>query len=206
MSTNAAYHNEQKQDLTTNVLSNMSPKHAARKFNVWEKGFIQVYTGDGKGKTTAALGLALRAIGHGAKIFIGQFMKNGDYGEIKALQNFNGNVSIEQFGTGKFINGKISPEDYHAFQHGIHTIKNVLTSGEYHLVILDEINMAVYCGLISAKELMAIVRQKSDDVELVFTGRYALPELIEVADLVTEMKEIKHYYNAGVLARSGIEK
>jgi len=198
-------------NLQTNELIRYSrnstlPHTNAAKFNGWSKGYIHVYTGDGKGKTTAALGLTLRAIGHGAKIFIGQFLKNGDYGEIKALRNFNGNVFIEQFGTGSFIGEEMSPEDYHACRCGIHIIKRVLASGDYHLVILDEINIAVCCGLLSVKELMGIVGQKPVDVELVFTGRYALPEILEVADLVTEMKEIKHYYHAGVMARLGIEK
>ena len=175
-------------------------------FNGWKRGYLQVYTGNGKGKTTAALGLTLRAIGNGARVFIGQFLKNGDYGEIKALLKFTNNVRVRQFGTGSFVNGHLSQEDFDSCRQGIQTITNVLTSGVYHLVVLDEIIVALNCGLLSVKELIQIAGMKPDNIELVFTGRHAPPEIMEIADLITEMKEVKHYYNEGVPARMAIEK
>ena len=180
--------------------------YEAPDFRGWDRGYLHVYTGEGKGKTTAALGLALRAVGNGARVFIGQFMKSGIFGEILALQLFHPMVRIQQFGTGRFIQGGIAGEDRKSFQKGIHAIKNIFISGNYHLVILDEINMAVSLGLLSVRELLEIIKLKPKNVELVFTGRYAPPELLEIADLVTEMREIKHYYQSGVVARTAIEK
>lgn len=176
------------------------------RFKGLKRGYIQVYTGDGKGKSTAAFGLTLRAIGNGARVFIGQFLKNGDYGEIKALRIFAESILVEQYGTGEFVNEQMTSEDDRACRNGIESIKKILISGRYDLVILDEINVAVCCGLLSMEELMGIISLKPDNMELVFTGRYALPEVVAIADLVTEMKEVKHYYHDGVIARVGIEK
>jgi cob(I)alamin adenosyltransferase len=170
------------------------------------KGYIQVYTGDGKGKTTAALGLAVRAAGAGLKVFIAQFIKMGEYSEISALKRFSDLITIEQYGLGRFIKGTPSPGDIQAAQKGLERIKNIIDSREYHVIILEEANVAVTCGLFSVEDLLKIIDTKPDDLEIVITGRNAMPEIIERADLVTEMKEIKHYYQKGVQARVGIEK
>jgi cob(I)alamin adenosyltransferase len=170
------------------------------------KGYIQVYTGDGKGKTTAAIGLSVRAAGAGLKVYIAQFIKMGDYSEIKALKRFSDLITVEQFGLGRFIKGKPSQEDIEAARLGIEKIKSLMVSPEYDVVILEEANVAVKCGLISANEILDLISLKPENMELVITGRDALPEIIEKADLVTEMKEIKHYFRKGVSARTGIEK
>jgi len=170
------------------------------------KGYVQVYTGNGKGKTTAALGLAIRAAGAGLKVFIGQFMKMGDYSEIKALERFPDLIIIEQYGIKGFVKGKPSPEDIEASRKGLAGIKQIVASEAYDLLILEEGNVAVMCGLFAVQELLDIIDAKPDNLELVITGRGADPRIIEKADLVTEMKEIKHYYKQGVKARTGIEK
>ncbi len=171
-----------------------------------EKGYVQVYTGNGKGKTTASLGLALRGAGAGFKIFIAQFMKSGDYNEIKALKRFSDLITIEQFGYKGFVRGKPMPEDFEAAKKGLIRVKEVLSSANYDMVILEEGNVAVMCGLFPVTTLLQIIDLKPDNVELIITGRGAMPEIIERADLVTEMKEIKHYFKKGVKARTGIEK
>ncbi|MBT4365514.1 MAG: cob(I)yrinic acid a,c-diamide adenosyltransferase [Desulfobacterales bacterium] len=170
------------------------------------KGYIQVYTGNGKGKTTAALGLSIRAAGAGLKVFIIQFMKMGDYSEIKALQKFPDQITIEQYGKGKFVKGKPSREDIDAAQNGLERVNAVIESSEYDVIILEEANVAVMCDLFPVEKLIDIIDKKPDNLELVITGRGAHAEIIKRADLVTEMKEIKHYYNEGVTARTGIEK
>jgi cob(I)alamin adenosyltransferase len=170
------------------------------------KGYIQVYTGNGKGKTTAALGLAIRAAGAGLNVFIVQFIKMGEYSEIHALKRFSDLITIEQYGLGRFIKGKPSPEDIQAAGKGLERIENVMDSKKYHVIILEEANVAVACGLFSVEDLLKIMDKKPDDVEIIITGRNARPEIIERADLVTEMKEIKHYFQKGVKARVGIEK
>lgn len=171
-----------------------------------KRGYVQIYTGDGKGKTTAALGLALRAAGAGLKVYIAQFIKSGHYSEIKALKRYADRITIEQFGMGRFIRGKPSPEDMAAAQKGLAAVRGALSSGEYQVVILEEGNVASMLGLFPADEILAIMSQKPDDLELVITGRGADARVIEKADLVTEMKAVKHYYQAGVEARVGIEK
>jgi cob(I)alamin adenosyltransferase len=172
------------------------------------KGYVQIYTGKGKGKTTAAIGLAVRAAGAGLKVFIGQFVKMGDYSEIKALkERFSDLITVEQFGSGGFIgNKKPSPEQIQAAGIGLERIKKVMASGKYHVIICEEVNVAVSLGLITAEDLLELISSKPENIELIFTGRGADPKIIEVADLVTEMTEIKHYYKAGVNARIGIEK
>ena len=181
-------------------------ERSPKKSGGFNKGYVQVYTGNGKGKTTAAIGLAIRAAGAGLKVFIGQFMKSGDYSEIRSLKKYSELITIDQFGTGKFLNDKPTAADLHGLKDGLEKIKAVFSSGDYQLVIMEEVNVAVICGLLSVKELLNIVHLKPKAVELVITGRYAFPQIIEVADLVTEMKEIKHYYQKGVQARTGIEK
>lgn len=169
-----------------------------------EKGYIQVYTGNGKGKTTAALGIALRTICAGNKVFFGQFMKGQDYSEKKACQFLPG-FTMEQFGGISFINGTPTEKDISDAKTGLEKMKAVLTSGEYDLVVFDEINTALFFKLLTIEEVMAVLDFKPEKTEVILTGRYAPQEIIDRADLCTEMKEIKHYYNAGVDARVGIE-
>jgi cob(I)alamin adenosyltransferase len=170
------------------------------------RGYIQVYTGDGKGKTTAALGLAIRAAGAGLKVYIAQFMKHGEYSEIKALKRLSDKITIEQFGSGRFIKGRPSDEDLAAARRGLNRIKKNLKAGKHAVVILDEACVAVSLNLFAENELLEIINQRPDHVEIIITGRKAGPRIIEAADLVTEMKEIKHYFKSGVEARLGIEK
>ena len=170
------------------------------------KGYVQVYTGNGKGKTTAALGLALRAAGAGLNVFIGQFVKMGEYSEIKALKRFADLITLEQFGQGRFIKGKPSSSDILSARKGLEKVKRILASGKYQVVILEEANVAAKLGLLTPQDLLNLMAEKPDEVELVITGRNADPLIIERADLVTEMKEIKHYFQQGVAARVGIEK
>jgi len=170
------------------------------------KGYVQVYTGNGKGKTTASLGLAMRGAGAGLKVFIVQFLKLGDYSEIKALERFPDLITVEQYGVGHFVKGKPSDEDIQAGQRGYERLLEVLKQGKHDLVIAEEANVAVMVGLITEEKLLDLMDIKPDHVELVITGRGATPAVIEKADLVTEMREIKHYYTMGVAARVGIEK
>jgi len=169
-------------------------------------GYIQVYTGNGKGKTTAALGLCVRAAGAGLKVYIAQFMKMGDYSEIKALERFSDLITIEQYGLGKFVKEKPSKEDKASARKGFDKVKAVLSSGKYDVVVIEEGNMAVYFDLVPLEDLLSLMDRKPNTVELLITGRNAHPKVVEKADLVTEMKEIKHYYEKGVQARVGIEK
>ncbi|MEN8246961.1 MAG: cob(I)yrinic acid a,c-diamide adenosyltransferase [Thermodesulfobacteriota bacterium] len=170
------------------------------------KGYVQIYTGNGKGKTTASLGLSLRAAGAGLKVFIAQFLKQGDYSEIKALERFSDLIKIEQYGLGRFVRGKPTEEEIQAAQKGLQNVKAALLSGAYDVIVVEEGNVAAACGLFEVKDLLDLISQKPDNLELVITGRGAAPEVIAQADLVTEMKEIKHYYYKGVAARVGIEK
>lgn len=172
------------------------------------KGYVHVYTGNSKGKTTAALGLALRAAGRGLKTYMGQFMKGQKYGELKAIEMLKPYITIEQYGKDTLLHVQNPPnaEDIKMAQIGLAKGKAAMLSGEYNLVILDEINVANYFNLITVEEMLDIIKLKPDGVELIFTGRYAPEEIIEAADLVTEMKEIKHYYTRGIEAREGIER
>ena len=169
------------------------------------KGYVQVYTGKGKGKTTAALGLAVRACGAGLRVYIGQFIKKQRYNEIKALEAGFPNVEIEQYGRGCFIKGEPAPEDVRAAQDGLSRLREAVTGGKYDLVIADEINVATALKLLSVDTVLALVEAKPDNVELVMTGRDADQRLIDRCDLVTEMKSVKHYFDDGVDARPGIE-
>ena len=171
-----------------------------------EQGYVQVYTGDGKGKTTAAMGLALRAVGAGYDVFIGQFAKGMDYSELHAFAHLSEKVTIRQYGRDRFIRGGGGPEDIEVARRGLAEIKQVVTSGDYKVVILDEANIATYFDLFDVEDLLDIMDLRPGHVELVITGRCADPRVLERADLVTEMREVKHYYQQGVLARVGIEK
>ncbi|MEW6673152.1 MAG: cob(I)yrinic acid a,c-diamide adenosyltransferase [Thermodesulfobacteriota bacterium] len=170
-----------------------------------KKGYIQVYTGNGKGKTTAALGLALRAAGAGLKVYIGQFLKTGAYSEVQALKRFSDLITIEQFGTGRFVKGAPAMEDIQAARSGLEKARRAMESGQYQVVILEEANVAVNIGLFPVEELLRLIAGKPDAVEMVITGRGARPEIIDRADLVTEMKSVRHYFDKGVTARVGIE-
>ncbi|MDR2089656.1 MAG: cob(I)yrinic acid a,c-diamide adenosyltransferase [Clostridiales Family XIII bacterium] len=169
------------------------------------KGYMQVYTGDGKGKTTAALGLALRALCAGGRVYFGQFMKGQNYSELKAVEHF-ARLTLVQFGDPHFVCGKPSPEDIAHARSGLSQIDEALAAGGYDVVILDEANTAMSCGLLSPREVLDVVARRPARTEVVLTGRGAPCEIIEAADLVTEMREIKHYYRAGVEARVGIEQ
>jgi cob(I)alamin adenosyltransferase len=169
-----------------------------------EKGYIHVYTGNGKGKTTAAFGLAVRALLAGKKVFIGQFVKDMKYNETKLVEHFD-NIEIKQLGKGCFITNAPNEEDIKAAKMGLDECNEKLSSGEYDLIILDEIFIALYFKLLSVNDVVNVLKNKAINTEVVLTGRYAPEELIDIADLVTEMVEVKHYYTQGVLSRDGID-
>lgn len=169
------------------------------------KGYIQIYTGNGKGKTTASIGLTLRAIGAGKKVFFAQFAKGQIYSEIKALEQFGTSVTVKQYGLHCFIRDTPKQADIDAARNGLKEVSDAIKSGEYDVIVLDEANIAIFYNLFSAQELIDVLKFKQYSTEIIITGRYAAPELIEIADLVTEMKEVKHYYTQGVQARLGIE-
>lgn len=170
-----------------------------------EKGYIHVYTGPGKGKTTAALGLGLRAAGAGFKVHMVQFMKGRRYSEIDAIENLP-NFTISQHGRDEFVS-KEKPEqiDIDLAQKGFAYTKDIIKNGKCDMVILDEINIAVDYNLIALDDVLKLVEEKPEKLELVLTGRYAHPEIVKIADVVTEMLEIKHPYQKGVTARKGID-
>ncbi|MBV5339952.1 MAG: cob(I)yrinic acid a,c-diamide adenosyltransferase [Deltaproteobacteria bacterium] len=171
-----------------------------------DQGCVQVYTGDGKGKTTAALGLALRAVGRGLKVCVFQFIKGGGcYGEHLAAEKLKPLLTIIQSGRPGWVNTKDITEDRRVAQEAFLQARMLLTSGGFDLFICDEINGAVGFGLIDVQQVLELITLKPEKTELVLTGRNAHEKVIEAADLVTEMREIKHYYNAGVPARTGIE-
>lgn len=168
------------------------------------KGQIHIYTGNGKGKTTAALGLSLRAVCAGKKVFFGQFIKGMDYSELKAAEYLPG-FEIRQFGRDCFIYNEPKEEDILAAREGLNICKEIIKNKDYDLVVLDELNIALYYKLFPAEEVIEMLKNRADKMEIVITGRYAPQELIDLAHLVTEMKEIKHYYKTGLEARLGIE-
>ncbi|MGB9803879.1 cob(I)yrinic acid a,c-diamide adenosyltransferase [Desulfofundulus sp.] len=172
-----------------------------------ERGYVHVYTGNGKGKTTAALGLALRAIGHGYRVFMLQFMKGSkEYGEIKAAEKYLPDLTIVQSGLETFVDKEDpSPEDIALARQGLDKARKVIMEGSYDLVILDEINVAVDFNLIPLDSVLELIRNKPPHMELILTGRYAHPKIIKAADVVTEMHLINHPYYEGVEARKGIE-
>jgi cob(I)alamin adenosyltransferase len=172
----------------------------------WQTGYVHVYTGDGKGKTTAALGLAIRAAGAGFNVFIGQFVKGLHYSEMESLHRLESRITLKQFGLGCFILRKPTVDDIRAAKEGLGVIRQVFQENNHRLIILDEANVAVQCDLFPVEELLSLVDAKPRNVELVITGRSARKEVIERADLVTEMCEVKHYYRNGIQARIGIEK
>jgi cob(I)alamin adenosyltransferase len=168
------------------------------------RGYVHVYTGNGKGKTTSAIGLSIRALGAGLRVFFAQFLKSGRYSETNILANMPG-LTYRQYGTGGFIAGKPTEEDARSAALGLREAREAIKNGEYNLVVLDEANVACLVGLLREDDLLALIHDKPCMVELAFTGRGAPEKLIEAADLVTEMREIKHYFAKGVKARRGIE-
>jgi cob(I)alamin adenosyltransferase len=181
--------------------------HSNKNSNI-TKGMIQVYTGDGKGKTTAALGLAFRAAGHGFRVMMIQFMKGEEKtGELLAAEKMSPWLTIRPMGRSGFISkGNPSPEDRALAAKALDFAKEVIQGGEYDLLILDEINVALDFGLLPVEEVLDLIRKKPEFMELVLTGRNADPKILEKADLVTEMKNHKHYYAQGVPDRKGIER
>jgi len=185
---------------------NKRGKPTSKRLHRLSVGLTQVYTGDGKGKTSAAFGLALRAIGRGLKVYVVQFIKGGfDYGELYIVDDLP-NLKLKAFGRGKFVT-EVPPteEDVKLAREAFNLAEKVVNSNEYDLVVLDEINVALNLKLVDVDEVIHLVRNKPEHVELILTGRYAPPEIIEVADLVTEMKEVKHPYTRGIPPRKGIE-
>ena len=169
------------------------------------RGCVHVYTGDGKGKTTAALGLALRAGGAGMRVFIAQFAKGRHYSELESLARLSDVVTVRQYGQATFITGAATAEDIRAAREGLSEAREMMLSGRYEVVILDEANIATYFELFSVDDLLGVIEAKPENVELVITGRNADAKIIERGDLVTEMRQVKHYYEQGVPARRGIE-
>ncbi len=168
------------------------------------KGYIHLYTGNGKGKTTAALGLALRAVGAGKTVFIGQFVKGMHYSELESVKALK-EITIKQYGLDCFIKKNPTQNDIDAALKGFTEIQAIVNAKKFDIVILDEICIALYYKLIPISNLLELISNKPFETEIVLTGRHAPDELIEIADLVTEMNEIKHYYNVGIEARKGIE-
>jgi len=169
------------------------------------KGFVHVYTGNGKGKTTAAVGLVARAAGTGMRVFFSQFVKGTPSGELTVLRKLGRLVTVRQYGRARFIGPKPMRADIAAARKGLAGARSALLSGMYGMVVLDEINIATSCKLVSVEEVLGLIALRPAQVELVLTGRQADPRVIAAADLVTEMREIKHYYRRGVKARKGIE-
>jgi cob(I)alamin adenosyltransferase len=170
-------------------------------------GQIQIYTGDGKGKTTAALGLALRAAGRGYRTYFGQFMKARPSGERAAARKLGGLITFAAFGRPGWTRrtDRPNPEDLERARRGLARCRTAMRSGRYDIVVLDEINMAVHFGLIETAAVLAFLDERPPSVEVILTGRRAPAALLRRAGLVTEMKAVKHYFSAGVPARRGIE-
>jgi cob(I)alamin adenosyltransferase len=172
-----------------------------------EKGYIQVYTGNGKGKSSAAIGAAVRAAGAGLKTFFVQFMKVYPYSEVKSLAELSEFITLKQFGKDDFIFRKENPssDEIQETQTGLIEAKAAMLSGNYDLVILDEVCVSIYFKLLTIEEVIDFLEQKPENVEVILTGRYCPERLIEIADLVSEIKEVKHYYTKGVLSRKGFD-
>lgn len=171
-------------------------------------GYVHIYTGPGKGKTTAALGLALRAAGHGWRTFFAQFLKGRPTGELEAAKRLSPLIVIEQFGRHGLINVQEGPddEDIARAREGLRRSLEAMLSGQYRIVVLDEINTAVHLGLLGEGEVLSFLDRRPPEVEVVLTGRYAPSAFLDRADLVTEMACLKHYSDKGVKARDGIER
>jgi cob(I)alamin adenosyltransferase len=166
---------------------------------------IQVYTGNGKGKTTAAIGVTMRTVGIGGKVFFGQFMKQGEYAEHKIFAQYALQITHKQFGSGKFVMGKPSEEDRALAMQGWQACLEAIDSGRYNLVVMDELNLVINLELVPIDDVLRAITDKKDQLEMIITGRNAHEGVVAAADLVTEMREVKHYYQQGVQARKGIE-
>lgn len=167
---------------------------------------IQVYTGNGKGKTTAGLGLALRGLGAGRKVLLIQFLKDGQSSEIKVIREYLPNFEVKIFGPKGFLTKeKLKKKDFDLAQQGFNFAQKAIQNKRYDLVILDEINLVLNFGLLKTEDIIALIKTTPKKIELILTGRSASKEVIDQADLVTEMKEIKHYFKKGIKARKGIE-
>ena len=169
------------------------------------KGYVQVYTGNGKGKTTAAFGLALRAAGAGLRVYIAQFVKGMCYSELAALARFSDLIRVQQYGRDCFIGPDVNEQDVQAAQQGLAQVRDIVTGGPWDVVILDEATIATQLGLFTVDELLDLIDAKPESMEIIITGRHADPRITARADLVTELREVKHYYAVGVWARAGIE-
>lgn len=171
-----------------------------------KEGYVQLYTGNGKGKTTAAFGLALRALNAGLKVFIGQFVKSMKYNEVGLERLFpEGQVIIKQFGDGCYFDRTPTEEDKRKARLALCECATAMQDGNYDVVILDELTIAIHLELLSDEEVMEAIEGRAGGCEVIITGRYASVALIEYADLVTEMREVKHYFTQGVLSRKGID-
>lgn len=170
------------------------------------KGYVHVYTGNGKGKTTAAFGLAIRSLFAGKNVFIAQFVKSMKYHETQIEQYFSNLIKIEQFGGGCIFNRKPTTNEIEIVQQGWEKVAKLLSSSDYDLIVLDELTIALNLGMLNEEEVIKAIQERTSSIELIITGRYASDALINMADLVTEMKEVKHYYSQGVEARDGIER
>jgi cob(I)alamin adenosyltransferase len=170
------------------------------------RGLVMVITGNGKGKTTAAFGQALRAVGQGYKVFIAQFMKGRDYGEYVAAEKYLPRLTIRRFGLDSFVmRDNPAPVDIALARQGFDMVKKMVASGKYNMIILDEINVAVDFKLVPLEDIMDLIRNKPPALDLILTGRYAAKEILKLADTISEVKEIKHHYAAGIKDRAGIE-
>lgn len=171
------------------------------------EGMIHVYTGDGKGKSTAAIGQVVRALGCGLKTFYAMFMKDHPYNEIKAASWVPEFVDIKQYGDDQFIINKTLPSDElkAAIKEGLADCIDAMNNPEYNVIVMDEIILAIYYNLVTLEEVIEVIKAKPDRIELILTGRYCPQEIIDLADLVTEMKEIKHYNKKGIISRNGID-
>ncbi|CAB1261782.1 cob(I)yrinic acid a,c-diamide adenosyltransferase [Clostridium sp. WLY-B-L2] len=171
-----------------------------------KRGLVMVITGNGKGKTTSAFGQALRAIGHGYKVCVIQFMKGRKYGEIMAVEKYIPDITIIQSGLDSFVmKDNPAPIDIDLAKQGFKKAQEIVKSKKYDLVILDEINVAVNFNLISEQEVIDLIKQKPLEVNLLLTGRYASDKIEEAADMVSDIAEVKHHYNAGIKGQAGIE-
>lgn len=171
-----------------------------------KKGYIHIYTGNGKGKTTAALGLALRAAGYGMKTYIGQFMKGQHYGELTSLRD-HPCIIIEQYGDVECVHREeITQKHVDQAQQGLKRAREIMLSDQYDIIILDEINVAVWFDLISTRQVLELLADRPKHVEIILTGRRAPGALVDIADVVSDVREVKHYYHRGVKARTGIER
>lgn len=194
--------------MENNFLKNLSVKFEEDGMAEWDRGCVQVYTGNGKGKTTAALGLTLRAAGAGLKVYFGQFIKGRDCAEIKGLALLGESVTLERFGSGRWVN-KDKPEQYkeelELGQKGIKAVRAAVESDSYDLVVIDEALGALSAGVIELGELLEIIKTRPERLEVVLTGRNIPEKLRDIADLVSEIKPVKHYFQDGIPARKGIE-